>query len=221
MLSLPTGVGEGDTQWAEATLLLYNFDVDGSELKPEHVDFLHEQVIPDLRDNPGARVAVVGTASLSGESGHNEVLSVSRANAVRKHLIAKGVDASKFKPSEPIGVGDAPAGPSKEGERDRAVSLYLKFPLTIEEVSLCTDDWVTLQWDDIIGLDGVDDGKPINKINIQVMASGAPKSWALDGKKPVLVMPADMLLRMRSRAGRQERSWAMPQFSFRRTCESP
>ena len=97
---------EGETQWADSTVLLYNFDIDESELKPKHLDFLQEQVIPDLRDNPGARVAVVGTASMSGESGHNETLSENRAKAVMKHLIAKGVEAFKFKPSEPIGVGD-------------------------------------------------------------------------------------------------------------------
>jgi OmpA family len=190
---------EGETQWADSTVLLYNFDIDESELKPKHLDFLHDQVIPDLRDNPGARVAVVGTASMSGESGHNEVLSENRAKAVMKHLIAKGVEAFKFKPSEPIGVGDAPAGPSKEDDRDRGVTLQLKFPLTIEEVSLRTDDWKNqLWWDDIVGLDRADDGKPIKKINIQLTASGAPKSWNLVDKGLVLVMPAEMLVRLRS-----------------------
>jgi OmpA family protein len=190
---------EGETQWADSTVLLYNFDIDESELKPKHLDFLHDQVIPDLRDNPGARVAVVGTASMSGEGGHNEVLSENRAKAVMKHLIAKGVEAFKFKPSEPIGVGDAPAGPSKEDDRDRGVTLQLKFPLTIEEVSLRTDDWKNqLWWDDIVGLDRADDGKPIKKINIQLTASGAPKSWNLVDKGLVLVMPAEMLVRLRS-----------------------
>jgi hypothetical protein len=190
---------EKDTLRAEATLLFYNFDVDSSALKKEHLDFLHDQVISDLRDNPDARIAVVGSASLSGESGHNEVLSENRAKAVMKHLIAKGVAASKFKPREPIGVGDAPAGPAKEGDRDRAVTLYLKFPVTMEEVSFCADDWKNqLRWDDIVGLDRADSGEPIKKINIQLTASGAPKSWNLGDKGIVLVMPAEMLVRLRS-----------------------
>ena len=44
-------------------------------LKKEHVDFLHDQVIFFLDDGPDARVGVVGQASLTGESGHNEELS--------------------------------------------------------------------------------------------------------------------------------------------------
>src|SRR6516225_4800130 len=57
----PTGKGEidayptnwrweKDTLWAEATVLLYNFDVDGSDLKKEHLDFLHDQVLFFLDD---------------------------------------------------------------------------------------------------------------------------------------------------------------------------
>lgn len=190
---------EGDTQWAEPTLRLYNFDVDSSELKQEHLDFLNKQVVPDLSDNPGARVAVVGTASLSGESGHNEVLSEKRAKAVMDYLASKGIAASKFKPGGPIGVGDAPAGPSKEDERDRSVTLWLQFPLKTEAIRLYTDDWKSqLEWDDIVGLDRADDGKPIKKINIQLTASGAPKSWNVADKGRVLVMPAEMLVTLRS-----------------------
>ena len=54
---------EKDTLWAEATVLLYNFDVDGSDLKNEHLDFLHDQVLFFLDDGPAARVGVVGQAS--------------------------------------------------------------------------------------------------------------------------------------------------------------
>jgi outer membrane protein OmpA-like peptidoglycan-associated protein len=89
----PTGKGEidayptnwwwkKDTLWAEATVLLYNFDVNGSDLKKEHLDFLNDQVVFFLDDGPDARVKLVGTASLSGESGHNEELSANRAKAV-------------------------------------------------------------------------------------------------------------------------------------------
>jgi hypothetical protein len=208
----PTGKGEidaypttwrweNDTLWAEATLLLYNFDVDSSDLKKEHLDFLNDQVIFFLDDDPDARVKLVGTASLSGESGHNEELSAKRAKAVRNHLATKGIAAMKFQPSEPIALGDAPSGPSKEDKRDRAVTLDLKFSVTIEDLFLHTDDWTgRLDWDDIVGMDTTDHGKSIDKINIQVTAWGAPRYWVLADGKRVPVMPAEIPVRLRSRS---------------------
>jgi hypothetical protein len=191
---------EGDTLSAEPTLLLYNFDVDGPNLKKEHVDFLNDQVVPDLGRNPGARVALFGIASLSGESGHNQVLSENRAKAVMNYFVGKGIGASKFEPSKPTGVGDAPAGPGREDQRDRAVTLNFKFPVVIEKVALYTDDWAyQLDWDDIIGLDRASDGKWINKINVEVTATGAPRLWILDDGTRVPIMPADLPVKLRSR----------------------
>src|SRR5262249_1663197 len=159
---------------------LYNFDVDGSDLKKEHVDFLHDQVVFFLDDGPEARVAVVGQASLTGESGHNDELSANRAKAVKNHLTTEGIAASKVQPSEPIALGDAPSGPEREDKRDRSVTLNLKFSVTIEDLYLYSDDWThQLDWDDIIGLDTADHGKGIDKINIQMTGWGAPRYWVL------------------------------------------
>jgi outer membrane protein OmpA-like peptidoglycan-associated protein len=101
---------EGDTLWAEAWVLLYNFDVDVSDLKQEHLDFLNDQVVFFLDDGQDARVLIAGSASLSGESGHNDQLSAAQANAVMNHLISKGIAPKKFQPSEPVALGDAPSG---------------------------------------------------------------------------------------------------------------
>lgn len=192
---------EKDTLWAEATVLLYNFDVDVSDLKQAHLDFLNEQVVFFLDDGEEARVKIVGTASLSGESGHNDVLSERRAKAVMNHLTSKGIAARKFQPSEPIALGDAPSGPAREDNRDRAVTLYLKFSITIEDLFLFTDDWGTqLEWDDIVGMDTADHGKKIEKINIAITGWGAPRYWVLAGGKRVLVMPDDIPVSLRSRS---------------------
>jgi hypothetical protein len=59
--------------------------------------------------NQGPIAQLVGTASLSGESGHNEELSAKLAMAVMKHLTTKGIAATKIQPSEPIALGDAPS----------------------------------------------------------------------------------------------------------------
>jgi hypothetical protein len=61
-------------------LLLYNFDVDGSNLKAEHERALFSSVIPTLR--AGGSVSIVGLASRSGSMGHNRQLSLKRANSV-------------------------------------------------------------------------------------------------------------------------------------------
>jgi hypothetical protein len=200
---------DGDTLWAEPSLLLENFDIDGFELKKEHADFLDKQAVFELGANSGASVTVVGTASLSGESNHNDVLSDKRAKMVKDYLISKGVTAAQFKPSEVIALGDAPAGPAKEDERDRSVTLHFHFPLKIDTVRLYTDDWTNaLGWDDIVGLDRADDGKSIDKINIKLIAWGAPKLWVIDKGVQVPVMPADLPVRLRSRGS--IRSWSNP-----------
>jgi OmpA family protein len=192
---------EKDTLWAEATVLLYNFDVDGTDLKKGHTDFLNEQVVFFLDDGAEARVKIAGTASLSGESGHNDDLSEKRAKAVMNHLASKGIGSMKFQPTAPIALGDAPSGPAREDDRDRAVTLYLKFPITIEDLFLFTDDWATrLDWDDVIGMDTADHGKKIEKINIEITGWGAPRYWVLAGSKRVLVMPEDIPVRLRSRS---------------------
>jgi hypothetical protein len=193
---------EEDTLWAEASVLLYNFDVDGSDLKKEHLDFLNDQVVFFLDDGEDARVLIAGSASLSGESGHNDQLSAARAKAVMSHLTSKGIAAKKFQPSEPIALGDAPSGPAREDDRDRAVTLRLKFSIVIEDLFLFTDDWTSrLDWDDIIGMDTADHGKSIQKINLQITAWGAPRYWVVaGGSKRVLVMPEDIPVRVRSRS---------------------
>ena len=192
---------EKDTLWAEATVLLYNFDVDGTDLKKEHLDFLHEQVLFFLDDGPDAGVRVAGQASLTGESGHNEELSMKRAKAVMNYLTTQKIAASKFQPNEPIALGDNPSGPAKEDKRDRSVTLHLKFSVTIEDLYLFSDDWShSLDWDDIIGMDTADHGKSIDKINIEITAWGAPRYWILGGGKRVPVMPTEIPVRLRSRS---------------------
>jgi hypothetical protein len=213
---------EDNTQFAEPTLRLYNFDVDSSELKQAHMEFLNKQVVFFLDDNPGARVTVVGSASLTGESDHNVMLSEKRAKAVTDFFVSKGIAASKFKPGGPFGIGDASASPSKEDERDRSVTLWLRFPLKIEDIRLRTDDWKNqLGWDDIVGLDREDDGTPIKKINIQVTASGAPKSWNLADSGPVLVMPPNMPVRLRSHPPKPELGMGYPTILARKGLSIP
>jgi hypothetical protein len=194
---------DGDILWADATVLLYNFDVDVSDLKDQHRDFLNKQLVLAFALNTEARITMAGQASLSGESNHNDVLSGSRAKTVRDYFLSKGVAQKQFmpKPGEVIALGDAPSGPAKEDERDRSVTLRLSFPLKIDSLYLYSDDWMNiLGWDDIVGLDREADGRLINQINIQMTVWGAPKMFVVDGGIKVPVMPADILVRLRTRS---------------------
>ena len=170
---------------------LYNFDIDVARpLKDEHKKFLNEKIIPALVANKNAKYILMGSASRSGEDDHNHVLSGARAEEVQSHLAAHNVGSqiTQF----PIALGEPKEG-KNEDERDRAVFVYLDLPIKLEDLTLWTDDWSrSYRLDDMIGLLGTDK-KSIDKINIQVEASGAPRIWDL-GNLSTAIMPTSFPL---------------------------
>jgi hypothetical protein len=189
-----------DTKWAEPSILLHNFDIDSPRLKKEHTDFLHKQVAIFLSLNPGARVFLLGSASLTGTSDYDRDLSKKRQDAVFDFLVSKGVALNQIQMATPA-FGKDLSGPLREDERDRGVHVSLKFPLAIEDVSLKTDDWSNgLVWDDIIGLDASSTKKRIDSINVQLTVWGAPKLWIMPDGARVPVMPDHFVVRLRSHA---------------------
>lgn len=66
-----------------------HFDFDKSELKPEGMAALREN-IQLLKDNPKANVRIEGHTSLRGTPEYNQRLSERRATAVRDFLVAEG-----------------------------------------------------------------------------------------------------------------------------------
>jgi outer membrane protein OmpA-like peptidoglycan-associated protein len=91
-MSQPTGGGNTATAKSPnqiaTTLRLYNFDIDGSDLKAVHKQLLEKEVIPLLKGNPKTTVSLRGMASTSGDAAHNrEPLSKARAEAVKKYLL--------------------------------------------------------------------------------------------------------------------------------------
>jgi hypothetical protein len=65
---------------------LWNFDIDGVELKKDHKDLLFHKVFPLLQS--GGSAAILGLASLTGSEEHDLELSVRRAEAVAKYMHA-------------------------------------------------------------------------------------------------------------------------------------
>jgi hypothetical protein len=136
-MSKYTGPGQLDNIGGPRKLLLYNFDVDGDNLKPEHQAALRQMVVPRL--STGGSVAIIGLASRTGSYGHNQRLSERRARNVFSFLQAnvpggnfpvKGFTASGKQVSGPTGWGELKA--KDEGERNgtedrrfRAVCIVL------------------------------------------------------------------------------------------------
>lgn len=99
---------------------LYNFDIDGAELKPEHLRFLADQALPILQRS-SSRCWLQGSASHAGSESHNLELSRWRVDAVVVYLVNKGADRSRLTPSH---VGESMANLTVlEADGDRAVSL--------------------------------------------------------------------------------------------------
>jgi hypothetical protein len=188
---------------------LYNFDIDVPKLKSEHEKFLTENVIPALIKNREARVILQGSASRSGENNHNNVLSAGRAQSVSDRLGAGGVGGVQI--TDAIGLGSPKVGPI-EDEGDRAVFILISYPITIEEISIRTDDWTReLEWDDIVELGGIDK-KSLRKVNLQVQASGAPRVWRWDGKDSRIMLDPFPLEALGQRSGRTipQNVWPLP-----------
>lgn len=99
---------------------LYNFDVDGADLKPEHTAFLNARVLPVIKAK-AAKCWLQGSASKSGSDAHNMQLSKKRVDNVVAYLVGHGADASRMNSSH---VGESMANMKvNEAEGDRAVSL--------------------------------------------------------------------------------------------------
>lgn len=101
--------------------IMYNFDVEGGNLKPEHKRFLDNYIIPKI--TTGWTFIIQGTASRTGSRGYDWQLSVRRSSAVRRYL-EENIGQSLFHIAvEHIGKDD-PIGKRKEAELDRAVRIY-------------------------------------------------------------------------------------------------
>jgi len=165
----PTGAGNTRT----ADFNLYNFEIDKADVKPALREHLEKVVIPALKKNPKAAVKLVGSADRQGNPVRNKELSIERANAIKKILEENGVSAQI---ADSQGAGAPETGP-QDNPADRAVRIALDVPIKIEAITLHTDDWAReLKWDDVVGLKG-EDGRPIERFNIQVKVSGAPRMF--------------------------------------------
>ena len=102
--------------------LLYNFDIDGNNVKPEHRLFLQNEVTPLLQGDHG-HIWMQGSASKSGTNAYNMALSRHRVHNIAIILRTAGVLDRQMQ-LDAIGEEQAQAH-KMEDETDRAVALVV------------------------------------------------------------------------------------------------
>lgn len=111
------------------TGLLFNFDVEGDAVKPEHQEWLRANVLPLLACDQAVG-SLKGMASRSGSAAYNLQLSEKRVRNVKQVLAAQGASPAKL---NALWVGEEAAAlagvaDGTEEERDRAVAISVQLP---------------------------------------------------------------------------------------------
>ena len=102
---------------------LWNYNIDGNLLKPEHERYLKEKLAPYMKAH-SVHAKLIGKTSRSGDREYNRQLSMERVLRVKNILIKQGLPESKVPGQEMRAAGpDLATGETPEDGRDRAVSI--------------------------------------------------------------------------------------------------
>src|SRR3954454_18419537 len=110
---IATGPGKGEIRPAPHSFLLFNFDIDGENLKEEHKAFLRREVLPSLR--AGNRASIIGLADRNGAAEHNQTLSTKRVVRTIEFLRAELPGGLNLKQAEGFGEKVAEQEKFKDG----------------------------------------------------------------------------------------------------------
>jgi outer membrane protein OmpA-like peptidoglycan-associated protein len=105
-----------------------SFDVGSATIKPELRAVL-DPFVGSLRDDPTARVAIIGHTDNTGSDALNNRLSIERADSVRDYIVTRGVAAGRVETAgrgerEPIADNNSDSGRAK----NRRVEIFLREP---------------------------------------------------------------------------------------------
>ncbi|WP_280152360.1 OmpA family protein [Piscinibacter sp. XHJ-5] len=126
-----TGVEVSRTQDNQLKVNIPNdisFDTGSATIKPQLRSVL-DPFAASLKDDPNARIAIIGHTDSTGSDAVNNPLSVERAQSVRDYLAARGVSPTRVETAgrgehEPIADNSTEAGRAK----NRRVEIYLREP---------------------------------------------------------------------------------------------
>jgi hypothetical protein len=98
-----------------------------------------------------------------------------------------------------------------EDKHDRAVFMYMAFPVVIG-LKFRTDDWSRdVNWDDIVGF-GALPSAPLSRLNLQLTLTGAPRSLSTGSGIAVETVPPEFVLKAEgSRGGHSiaKKKWSL------------
>ena len=127
------GTGVEVTRTADNQLKLnipndVSFDTNSATIRPAMLSVL-DPFASNLRDDPKARIDIVGHTDSTGSDAVNNPLSVERANSVRDYLLSRGVPAASVRiegrgEREPVADNGTEAGRA----RNRRVEVFLREP---------------------------------------------------------------------------------------------
>ena len=105
-----------------------SFDTGSAAIKPQLRTVL-DPFANSLRDDPGARLMIVGHTDNTGSDAVNNPLSVERAQSVRDYLTSRGVAGGRVETAgrgerEPIAENNSESGRAK----NRRVEIFLREP---------------------------------------------------------------------------------------------
>jgi len=127
------GTGVEVTRTADDQLKLnipndVSFDVGSAAIRPAMRGVL-DPFATSLRDDPNARISIIGHTDSTGSDAINNPLSVDRAQSVRDYLASRGVAATRIETAgrgerEPLADNTSEAGRAK----NRRVEIFLREP---------------------------------------------------------------------------------------------
>jgi outer membrane protein OmpA-like peptidoglycan-associated protein len=105
-----------------------SFDTGSATIKPQMRSVL-DPFAASLKDDPNARLTIVGHTDSTGSDAVNNPLSVERAQSVRDYLAARGVSPARVQTAghgerEPVADNTTDSGRA----RNRRVEIYLREP---------------------------------------------------------------------------------------------
>lgn len=105
-----------------------SFDTGSATIKPNMRSVL-DPFANSLKDDPNARLTIIGHTDSTGSDAVNNPLSVERAQSVRDYLAARGVSPSRVEVAgrgerEPVADNNSDAGRAK----NRRVEIFLREP---------------------------------------------------------------------------------------------
>jgi len=121
-----TGPGKVEKRTNPPSLLLFNFDIDGDQLKSEHKKFIIAEALPRMR--AGATVRVIGLADRLGDPDYNRKLSNRRVARTTEFLKAQVPNGLKIGQETGFGEDLMEREGFADGTKDekfRSVLLFL------------------------------------------------------------------------------------------------